>query len=214
MTHTLDVFSDIACPWCFIGKRRLATALAKLPTDERPTIKWHAYQLMPEFPEGQARPSRAFLEQRFGGPARFAAMFERVRTLAAAEGIAFDVDAQQAVNTKLAHRGVAIAAARGHEDAAVDAMFSAHFEQGKNLADVDVVAGIVAGVCGVDVNVVRAEFVDGAGADVVDADLKDGRLIGVTGVPFFVLNGQLAMSGAQEPETFVEFIREGAKRAG
>jgi predicted DsbA family dithiol-disulfide isomerase len=220
MSH-LDVYSDVACPWCFIGKRRLDQALAKLPEAERPTVRWHAYQLQPEFPVGVAKPARAILESKFGGAARFAQMFERVQSIAAHEGIRYDLDGQQAVNTGLAHRAVAVARTHGRESAAVDAFFSAFFEQGQNLADVDVVAGILArvldGVPGADATVDAAALAqqlrDGAGADDVQGDLKDGRLLGVSGVPFFVLDERLAMSGAQEVETFLSFLAEGKRRS-
>jgi len=215
MSH-LDVYSDVACPWCFIGKRRLDQALAKLPEAERPTVRWHAYQLQPEFPVGEAKPARAMLEAKFGGAARFAQMFERVQGIAAQEGIRYDLDGQQAVNTGLAHRAVAVARTHGRESAAVDAFFSAFFEQGQNLADVDVVAAILArvldGVPGTDAAALAQQLRDGAGADDVQADLKDGRLLGVSGVPFFVLDERLAMSGAQEVSTFLSFLAEGRRR--
>lgn len=220
MSH-LDIYSDVACPWCFIGKRRLEKALAALPEAERPTIRWHAYQLQPDFPVDTAKPARAILEAKFGGAARFGAMFERVQAVAAAEGITYDLDGQQAVNTGLAHQAVALARGYGREGQAVDVFFSAFFEQGKNLADVDVVAGILLDVLvgapgaeGVDAAALARRLRAGEGRDDVEQDLKDGRLLGVSGVPFFVLDERLAMSGAQEPETFVSFLREGARTAG
>lgn len=216
MAH-LDIYSDVACPWCFIGKRRLDKALASLPEAERPTVRWHAYQLQPDFPVGEAKPARATLEAKFGGAARFGAMFERVQQLAASEGIRYDLDGQLAVNTGLAHQAVALARPHGKESEAVDAFFSAFFEKGENLADVDVVAGTLASVLqgtdGVTVAGLAAQLKDGGGRDDVQSDLKDGRLLGVSGVPFFVLDERVAMSGAQEPETFIKFITEGQKNA-
>jgi predicted DsbA family dithiol-disulfide isomerase len=215
MSH-LDVYSDVACPWCFIGKRRLDEALAKLPEAERPTVRWHAYQLQPDFPVDEAKPARAMLEAKFGGAARFAQMFERVQAIAAQENIRYDLDRQQAVNTGLAHRAVAVARTHGRESAAVEAFFSAFFEQGQNLADVDVVAGILAGVLegmpGADAATLAQQLRGGAGAADVQDDLKDARLLGVSGVPFFVLDERLAMSGAQEVSTFLSFLDEGRRR--
>jgi predicted DsbA family dithiol-disulfide isomerase len=214
----LDVYSDVACPWCFIGKRRLDQALAALPERERPTVRWHAYQLQPDFPLGEAKPARAMLEAKFGGAARFAQMFERVQAIAAQEGIHYDLDRQQAVNTSLAHRAVAIARRYGKESAAVEAFFAAFFEQGHNLADLDVVAAILAralaDVPGIDAAGLAQQLRDGAGEDEVQADLKDARLLGVSGVPFFILDERLAMSGAQDVTTFLSFLAEGQRRRG
>jgi predicted DsbA family dithiol-disulfide isomerase len=204
----LEIFSDIACPWCFIGKRRLEAALASMPASERPNIRWRSYQLRPDIPVGEASPARAMLEKKFGGKERFASMFAHVREVAAAEGIAFDLDGQIACNTGLAHRAIAIARTHGRESEAVELFFRAFFEQGKNLADVDTVATILIAACpSVEANTLRGEL-DGdlCRQDVAD-DLRDAAAFGVSGVPFFVLDRRVAVSGAQPPETMAAFLR-------
>jgi predicted DsbA family dithiol-disulfide isomerase len=122
------------------------------------------------------------------------------------------------VNTGLAHRAVAVARRHGRESAAVEALFVAFFEQGQNLAQVDVVAGVLASVLadvpGIDAAALAQELGNGAGADEVQTDLKDGRLLGVSGVPFFVLDARVAMSGAQDVSTFLSFFAEGRRRRG
>lgn len=207
----------MACPWCFIGKRRLEKALARLPDSERPHVRWHAFQLMPEFPEGQSTPARAMLEKKFGGGARFAQMFEHLRRLGEAEGISFDLDKQVACNTGLAHRAVALARLHGRENAAVEAFFRAQFEEGRDLSQVDTVVAILvdtlAGTAAADAGALRETLEGGGGAAEVNADRAEARHIGVEGVPFFVLDEQIAMSGAQDPETFAAFLAEGRKRA-
>ncbi len=218
----LDVWSDIACPWCFIGKRRLDKALAQLPEEARPDVHFHAFELRPDLPERQASPARAQLEQKFGGAARFAQLFARVAAVAEGEGIRYDLDAQLAVNTRLAHRGVALARALAEQQGgdgsaaqarAKDALFSAFFEGGRDLSDIDVVAGIVVDAVGDAAAAdVRARLADGAGEDEVAAAEGDARAIGVSGVPFFVLDGRLAMSGAQEVDTFIDFFAQPAKK--
>jgi predicted DsbA family dithiol-disulfide isomerase len=216
MAH-LDIWSDIACPWCFIGKRRLERALATLPAAERPTVRWHAYQLMPDFPPGESTPARAMLERKFGGAARVAAMLDHVRGIAAAVGITFDVDRQRACNTALAHRATAVARQYGREDAAVEAFFRAYFEEGRDLADetvvLDILASVVAGDAAGDAAVDRSALQQRlSSAEIVaevEHDKQEARLVGVQGVPFFVLDERLALSGAQEPATFVAFLREG-----
>jgi predicted DsbA family dithiol-disulfide isomerase len=211
MAH-LDIWSDVACPWCFIGKRRLEAALAQLPESERPTIRWHAYQLMPEFPAGTSTPARAMLEKKFGGAARVAGMLEHVRGIAKDVGITFDVDKQVACNTALAHRAVAVARAHDRQDAAVEAFFRAHFEEGRDLSDEGVVLDVLAAaVPGVDREALRQELSHDDVVGEVETDRKEARMIGIQGVPFFVLDERIAVSGAQEPSTFVAFLREGQR---
>jgi predicted DsbA family dithiol-disulfide isomerase len=209
MAH-LDIWSDVACPWCFIGKRRLEAALHQLPPAQRPTIRWHAWQLMPDFPVGESMPARTMLEQRFGGPAPVAAMVARLQHVAADVAIRFDVDAQRACNTALAHRATAVARRHGGEDAAVEGFFRAFFEEGRDLSQESVVVDVLAAaVPGVDRAMLQAELGSADVHDEVEQDRKEGRMIGLQGVPFFVLDERLALSGAQAPETFVAFLREG-----
>lgn len=210
MAH-LDIWSDVACPWCFIGKRRLEKALAQLNESERPSIRWHAYQLMPDFPEGEATPARPMLERKFGGAARVAQMMAHLRGVASAEGIHFNVDEQMACNTGLAHRAVSLARERGREDAAVEGFFKAMFEEGKNLASPEVVAAVLVdalrGLPDAEEGALRDALVAGLGADDVQMDRREAEELGIRGVPFFLLDERLAVSGAQDPQVFVEFLR-------
>lgn len=204
----LDVFSDVVCPWCFIGKRRLEAALATLPENERPTIRWHAFQLDPTFPQGKSVPSLEHLAKKFGGVARMKQLTAHVADVAKGVGIAIDFDHQLQVNTRLAHRAVAIARTDGKESVVVDALFKAHFEDGKDLADVAFVAGVLDNA---GVKDGRARLDAGEGNDDVDADLAAAAEFGVSGVPFFILDERLGLSGAQPAETFVAFLKEGQK---
>jgi len=156
------------------------------------------------------------LEQKFGGKARVDGMLEHVRGLARGVGITFDVDRQRACNTGLAHRAIAVARAYGAEDVAVDGFFRAYFEEGKDLAQQDVVLDVLAAAVGVvdpavDREALRQELSQPAVAAAVEADKKEARRINVQGVPFFVLDERLAVSGAPEPSTFVAFLREGRR---
>lgn len=213
----VDIWSDIACPWCFIGKRRLERALAQLDDGDRPTIRWRAYQLMPELAADATMPARAYLERKLGGAGRLARALDHVGQLAKEEGIAFDIDRQIVSNTARAHRAVALARACGREDAAVEAFFRAQFEEGADLSRLEVVAEIgaraCAGVDGADPAALAQRLAAGEGADAVRADLDDAAELGITGVPFFVLNGRLAVSGAQDAETFLAFLAEGRRAA-
>jgi predicted DsbA family dithiol-disulfide isomerase len=213
MAH-LDIWSDVACPWCFIGKRRFEAARQALPAELRPTVRWHAYQLMPDFPVAESTPARAMLEQKFGGAARLDGMLDRLRAVAADVGIRFDVDRQVACNTGLAHRAVAVARRHGREDAAVEAFFRAHFEDGRDLSRADVVVELLAAVVPeVTRTQLGDELVTAEVAAEVETDQREARLVGVQGVPFFVLDERLALSGARDVETFVAFLREGSPRS-
>jgi len=203
MSH-LDIYSDIACPWCFIGKRRLEAALTELPAEQRPTIRWHAYQLNPDFPAGHSVSALDYLEKKFGGAARLAPMKDRVQSLASDVGIAMEFAHQRSFNTRLAHRAVAIARSVGQEDAVVEALFVGQFVSGADFSDTENVARVLeaAGVSDAGARLERGE-----GNDDVDADLRAAAAVGITGVPFFILDERLGLSGAQDKETFVEFLR-------
>jgi predicted DsbA family dithiol-disulfide isomerase len=155
--------------------------------------------------------STEHLAKKFGGAARMQQLTAHVASVAQGAGIAIDFARQRAVNTRLAHRAVAIARADGKEDVVVEALFKAHFEDGDDLSDVYLVAGDLdrAGVAGA-----RARLDSGEGAKDVDADRAAAAEIGIDGVPFFILDERLAVSGAQEPSTFLAFLREGQKAAG
>jgi predicted DsbA family dithiol-disulfide isomerase len=198
MSITLDVWSDLVCPWCFIGKRRLETALAEEPPGAV-EVRWHAFQLQPDIPvEGvDAEP---YFRAKFGSAEQIGEMRRRVSAEAAREGLQFDFAAQRrAPNTLLAHRAVKLAPDPAE---AIEALFRGHFEQGEDIGDRDTVLRLVEGV---DPDALDA----GAGADAVANDLDAAREIGVTGVPFFVAGGRVALSGAHEPALLGKLIDAG-----
>jgi predicted DsbA family dithiol-disulfide isomerase len=211
----LDIYSDIACPWCFIGKRRLEAALATMPEAERPAIRWHAYQLRPDLPEGPGVDGTAEFERKFGGPARMKQLFAHVGGVGAEVGIRFDFNKPLMTNTRLAHRAVAVARALGGsaaESAVVEALFTAQFEQHHNLGDLATVVGLVAPHLGIDPGELNQRLTADEGAADVDADLENGHRYGLSGVPTFILDEQLAMSGGQPVEVFLEFFAAGRKK--
>ncbi len=215
MAH-LDIYSDIACPWCFIGKRRLEAALEAMPAADRPSIRWHAYQLRPDVPAGPGTDGTAEYAQRFGGEARMKQLFGHVESVGTEVGIAFDFKSPRLTNTRLAHRAVAIARDVGGasaEDAVVEALFKAHFEQHKDLGTHGVVVAIVAPLLGLDPAVLNEKLTADAGSAEVDADLDNGRRYNLSGVPTFILDDKYAMSGGQPVDVFLEFFAEGKKRA-
>lgn len=194
---TIDVISDVICPWCLIGKRRLERALAGRPA----TVRWHPFQLNPDMPrEGIDR--KEYRIRKFGSWERSLELDARVAAAGQVEGIAFNFDRMALTpNTLDAHRMIWLAGERGEQDAVVEALFLAYFTDGRNLSDRATLAEVAAGA-GLD----RDEVVDllegDKGLDVVRAGEEQARRIGVSGVPFFVVNGKVAFSGAQAPEMF------------
>src|SRR4051794_13303608 len=195
----VDVFADIACPWCFIGKRRLERALAGLAVPAE--VRWHAFMLQPDLPP-EGAPAREFFTQKFGGDPD--AVFARVVEEGRSEGIAFDFGAMpKAPNTMLAHRAVALAAeqSRAAQDAAEEALFSAYFEHGADVTDATAVLDALraAGVPA-DLDVLAAGLATGGGAETVGADLRVAAEIGVTAVPTFIADHRYGVPGALPPD--------------
>lgn len=202
---TIDVTSDVICPWCFIGKRRLEKALGNRPA----VVRWHPFQLNPAMPRGGID-RKAYRIGKFGSWERSQELDARVDAAGRDEGIAFDFDRQSRTpNTLDAHRIIRLAGERGVQDAAVEALFLAYFTDGRDLCDLATLAEI-AERAGLDRAEVDGLLTGDAGLDVVRAGEERARNLGVSGVPFFVMNGRIAVSGAQPPE----LLRRAFERAG
>ena len=206
----VDVVSDVVCPWCYIGKRRLAAALATMAA-ERPDVdvrvNWHPFQLNPDLPpEGIDR--RTYVANKFGGPERAAQVYERVRAAGATAGIALAFDRiERQPNTLAAHRLVSWAQARGAAAAVVEALFRAYFLDGRYVGDRDVLADI-AGEAGLDREAARTMLATGEGEDAIRALDARVRELGVDGVPFFIFGDKVAVSGAQQPDVLADAMRQ------
>lgn len=201
----VDVVSDVVCPWCFIGKRHLETALAALPDEAGALVRWHPFELNPDLPaEGVDR--RDYLEAKFGGPARAAEIYARVREAGRRAGIDFDFDAiARQPNTRDAHRLVAWAQAKGDAGPLVERLFRAYFLEGRFVGDRDTLAALAADA-GYDAVAARAWLASGQGYDAIAAAQSRARTLGVTGVPFFIFGGTVGLSGAQPPDAMREAI--------
>ena len=208
-TLQVEVWSDIACPWCYIGKRRFAAALADFPHRDHVEVTWRAYELSPSTPAGPGIPEIDALARHKGIPRdQVTRMFEQVTRVAAGEGLAYDFDRAIAANTFAAHRLVHLARTTGGAELAertLEALFSAHFEHGADLGDDETLVRIVSGA-GVDAEAARTVLAGDAGADAVRADEDEARALGVTGVPFFVVDRRIAVSGAQPVEVFTQLL--------
>jgi predicted DsbA family dithiol-disulfide isomerase len=208
----VDVVSDVVCPWCYIGKRRLEAAIAQMREAEPDLpfeVRWHPFQLNPDLP-AQGVDRKAYLEAKFGGPERAKQVYERVTAAGKSVGIPFDFDAiERQPNTLDAHRLVAWAQSRneGDTDALVEGLFRANFLEGRYVGSVDELVAL-AGEAGFDAADARAFLESDALKDVVTDSDRRAREMGIGGVPFFIFDGKTALSGAQEPSAIVAAIQQ------
>jgi predicted DsbA family dithiol-disulfide isomerase len=206
----IEIWSDVVCPWCYIGKRRLEAALQGF--DGEVNVKLRSYQLDAS-PVTEPRPLIEALAAKFGGGARVEQMVANVTGVAAADGLALNFDRAIAANTFDAHRLIAWADDQGRQLDMVEALHRAHFTDGVDLGDPAALAGI-AGSLGLDEPAARAYLDSTDGTDRVRKDLAEARELGVTSVPTFVLAGRYAVTGAQDAATLREALNEVARREG
>ena len=202
---TVDVVSDVVCPWCFIGKRRLEQAIALSET--RLTIRWRPFQLDPTIPpEGKDR--RAYMEAKFGSLEKIASIHEHITRLGAGLGISFAFERiKVSPNTLDAHRLIRWAGEANVQDQVVEALFRAYFIDGRDLGDTAVLADIAANA-GMD----RAQIAERLASDddraEVRADIVASQRIGVTGVPTYILANRYGLVGAQPAEELARAIQQ------
>lgn len=199
----IDIISDVVCPWCYVAKRQLEHALAQRP-GLQVQIRWFPYQLHPEAP-AEGYPYRETIERKYGRQ-MIEMMFGRITAAGAAVGLELHLDRiARGANTLDAHRLIEWARAEGHEDAMVEALFRAYFRDGRDVGDRATLAAI-AGEVGLDGTAIAARLAGSEGrAEVLDR-IRYSRDQGVTGVPFFVFDGKLSLSGAQGEETFLQVL--------
>ena len=200
----IEIWSDVVCPWCYIGKRRLERALSQFEHADEVEIAWRSFQLNPDTPAGTAVPTLDYLARRFGPQSKD--MTGRVAELAAGEGLDFDFDAALTVNTLDAHRLLHLAADQGVGDAAKERLLRAHFTEGADLSDPETLVRL-AGEAGVDSDRAREVLAGTEYADAVRADIELAQAFGATGVPFFVIDRKYGISGAQPAEAFLQALR-------
>jgi predicted DsbA family dithiol-disulfide isomerase len=201
MTLIVDVISDVICPWCYIGKRRLEKAIARRgQRDVR--VRWHPFQLNPHLPkEGMNR--KEYRTAKFGSWERSLALDAEVTEAGRGEGIPFAFDRiMRTPNTLAAHRLIALADMEGVQDAVVEALFRAYFAEGRDISQITVLLDVVAGA-GLDRGRAEALLSGDDGLAVIRAAEEQARRSGVQGVPFFRINNTVALSGAREPSAFL-----------
>ena len=210
----VDVVSDLVCPWCFIGKRKLEAALAELARTEPAldvTIRWHPFELNPDLPR-EGIPRATYLAQKFGGAARAADVYARVRHVGEAVGIPFRFDRiERQPNTFDSHRLVAWAQLRSDPSSLVEQLFRAYFLDGRFIGDREELVAIAADA-GLSADGARTMLESDAMRQMVTDETRESADVGIQGVPFFIFNGRTAVSGAHDPPTLLEAIA--ASRAG
>jgi predicted DsbA family dithiol-disulfide isomerase len=204
----IDIWSDIACPWCYIGKRRFENALAGFEHRDEVEVRWHSYQLDPGLPEHYEGTELDYLASRKGMPReQVRRMFEHVTAVAAEEGLAYDFDALVVANSLKAHELLHLAAEHGVATAVKEALLSAHFEQGEDIGSLEVLKRVGADA-GLDANDVDQALRDGRYRAAVQADIRQAGQLGIQGVPFFVLEQRYGISGAQPGEVFSQALEQ------
>jgi len=200
----IDVVSDVVCPWCYIGKRRLERAIALTP--EIPVeVRWHPYFLNPWVPRGGMTRSE-YLTTKFGSVDRYRGIAQRVTAAAAEEGLVYAADkiARQP-NTLDCHRLILWAANGGAAGPMKQRLMELYFAEGADLSDPDVLVG-AAVACGLDGELVRRRLADDTDVAQVEAAANSAKEAGIDGVPCFIVGGVLAVSGAQAPDDLADAI--------
>ena len=207
----VDIYSDIVCPWCYVGKRRMERALTLVGSDVQ--VIWRPFQLNPTMPlDGMDRTT--YLKAKFGSLEAFGQMEEQLLAAGADEQIPFAFEKiQRTPNTFAAHRLVWYAAQQEKQDSVVDALFRGYFLEGKNIGDVTTLTHVAA-EAGLD-RIETEEFLESEkGVVEVKAEEAVGRRLGIRGVPYVVFNGRISISGAQPPDIFVTAIEQARETVG
>jgi predicted DsbA family dithiol-disulfide isomerase len=205
----IDVWSDIACPWCYVGKRRLEAALAAFEHRDAVALTWRAFELDPAAPRS-LDPSTSYaarLARKYGSSvAQAEQMIARMTETAAADGLEFHFELIRPGNTFDAHRLLHLALQRGKQDALKERLFRAYLTEGQPIGDPAALARLAADV-GLDPAEVQHVLAGDAHADAVRADEETARRLGIRGVPFFALAGRYAVSGAQPSDVLLGALR-------
>lgn len=208
---SIDVVSDVVCPWCYLGEKRLEAALAEEP--QPVALRWRPYQLDPTIPPGGL--DRAdYMERKFGKSGRLQSVHDNLTRLGAEFGVPFAFDKiKRSPNTLDAHRLIRWAASAGSQGTIVDRLFKAYFVEGRDIGDRAVLIDI-ARECGLAADLVEKLLADGADVDLVRQEIEQAQAMGVSGVPFFIFAGRLGVPGAQDPSVLRRAMTEARRSMG
>jgi predicted DsbA family dithiol-disulfide isomerase len=208
----VEIWSDVACPWCYIGKRRFAEGVRRYREagGDAVEVVYRSFELSPDLPDGFSGSVIEYLHGLRGIPeAQVHQMIEQVTGLARAEGIDADFHAVHQTRTLKAHELLHLAKANGLQEPMKERLLRAYFVEGRNVGDIDGLADMAVEV-GLDRDEVLADLTAGTFAPDVQADMEQARAYGISGVPFYVIDGRYGISGAQPAETFAQALAQAA----
>jgi len=209
----VEIWSDVVCPWCYIGKRRFETALAAFDGKDDVDVQWRSFQLNPDQPRGARTTHDEYLATKMRTTVdQVHRLNERVVGLAAAEGLRYDFDRYQVINTFDAHRVAHLGQAHGLGDQVQERFLSGQLEQGEVLDDPETLVRLGEEV-GIPAQEIRDVLTSDAYAAEVQADIDEAHAIGVNGVPFFAIDRRYGISGAQPAELFLQALTQAREEA-
>lgn len=210
----VEIWSDVMCPFCYIGKRKFEAALSQFPNGDLVEVEWKSFQLNPDLKTQPGKSVVEYLAEAKGWSIDYAnQQHDRVTAMAAEVGLKYDFDKAVVANSFDAHRLSHYAKSQGKGDAFEERLFRAYFVEGQNTADHAVLQALAEEV-GLPADGARATLASNQYADAVQADIATARQIGVQGVPFFVIDRRYAVSGAQQPEVFLGAIQKAWTEGG
>jgi predicted DsbA family dithiol-disulfide isomerase len=203
----VDIWSDLVCPWCYVGKRRFENALAQFDNRDEVQVIYRSFQLNPAAPRDTTSSRRQMLMRKYRrSPEQVVEMDARMTQTATAEGLEFHLEGTLTGNTFDAHQLVHLARAHGLQDAVVERLFRAYFTEQQSLFDQETLVNLGTAE-GLNRDEAAAALGDNRYANAVNADIEIAHRLGVTGVPFYVINDRYGISGAQAPETFLDVLQ-------
>lgn len=204
----IEIWSDVMCPFCYIGKRNFESALTQFANKEHLEVVWKSFQLDATIPEVAKETYKEYLVRNKGmSPEQVKGMLENVTQSAKQAGLHYDFDKSQMVNSQKAHQLIQFAKTKNLGDEAEECLFKAFFTEGKNIADIKTLTELGKDI-GLDETELQNSFTDNKYAHLVSQDIQEAREIGVTGVPYFVIDRKYAVSGAQPPQAFLETLEK------
>jgi predicted DsbA family dithiol-disulfide isomerase len=208
----VDIWSDVQCPWCYIGKRKFERAVEIF--DGEVEVEYHSFELAPDTPVDFAGSTTQYLMDKYGMSAdQVAQMQERVAGIAASVGLDYHLESTQQTNTVKAHELLHLAKAHGLQEPMKERLLRAYFIEGAHVGRIPDLVELATQV-GLDPNEVEVALTSSQYLPDVKADMAQARAYGISGVPFFVIDGRYGISGAQETPTFVDALNEAAAAAG
>lgn len=204
---SIEIYSDVVCPWCYVGKRRLEQALDAIPEGNSAQVIWRPFQLNPTMPKA-GLDRRVYLEAKFGGPGQIKAIQDRVAAAGLTVGLDFAFDRMERTpNTLDAHKLIWLTRQEGQQDEVVEALFYGYFTEGRDIGQADTLLSIAI-EAGLDRDGVARGLDSEEVLKAVRLEEARGHQLGIRGVPYFILNGRATLSGAQPVETFISKLAQ------